>query len=178
MHAAGRAGRLGLPAVAFLTSASVDAVVLLGCRIEASGQRRAHAAAAHFLDSDARFLITSGGRRWAGHAEATALARIVEALGVEPEAVVTELCSLSTFENARYVVAGFERLGVRHAAIVTCDWHLPRALRCFRHFGASVVGVGAPSPPKDPLRRGLRSVREHLSFALDRTATLGLQAQR
>jgi uncharacterized SAM-binding protein YcdF (DUF218 family) len=138
--------------------------------------RRAHAAAEHFKRSDARLLITSGGRRWHGYAEAVALARVVESLGVDPTCIVTELCSLSTFENARYVVEAFKRLQVRRAAIVTCDWHLPRALRSFRHLGADVVGVPAPSLEKGPLRSTVRNQRERLSFTLDRTATLGLRA--
>ena len=162
-------------------SFSVDAVVLLGCRIEASGQpcaagmRRAQLAADTFLNSEAKWLIASGGRRWHGHAEATALSRVVQRLQVPECQVLTELCSLSTFENARYVTVCFQRLGVTRAAIVTCDWHLPRALRSFRCFGVDVTGVPALSPACGPVRRAARSLREQLSFTLDRSATLGLQ---
>ena len=163
------------------SDAPIDAVVLLGCRIEPNGQpcsaglRRAQAAADVFADSAAKWLIASGGRRWHGHAEAVALAAALEKQGVPSRRIVTELCSLSTLENARYVVESFERLDVRRAAIVTCDWHLPRALRCFHCFDVDVVGVPAQSPKRGALRSSLRALRERVSFALDRTATLGLQ---
>ncbi len=163
------------------SDAPIDAVVLLGCRIEPDGQpcaaglRRARAAANVFMDSAAKWLIASGGRRWHGHAEAIALAAALEKQGVPSRQIVTELCSLSTFENARYVAESFERLDVRRAAIVTCDWHLPRALRCFHCFDVDVVGIPAQSPKRGALRSFLRALRERVSFALDRTATLGLQ---
>lgn len=184
-YASRRAGATRPREISFVSQAvasrsdATDAVVLLGCRIDesgvpgAAGMRRARAAAAHFHASGARWMVICGGRRWGRHAEAIALARVVEGLGVPQERIVTELCSMSTFENARYAATWLERLEVGSAAVVTCDWHLPRALDSFRHFGVNAVGVAAPSPRRNVVAASWRSVRERLSFNLDRAATVG-----
>lgn len=150
-----------------------DALVLLGCRIGpgalpgGAAARRARAAARAWHERVAPIVIVSGGRRWAGVAESEALAAELERLGVAPAALVTELCSLSTHENARYSAEILQRRGARRAAIVTCDWHLPRALACFRALGVEAVGIAAPSPPTTLAVRARRAVSEWLGRWLD-----------
>ncbi|MEP7119871.1 MAG: YdcF family protein [Byssovorax sp.] len=125
----------------------VDALVLLGCRIGPTGRpmlaatRRAQAAARAYRDGVAPVIVVSGGRRWGPHAEATALAAELVLEGVPEAAIVAELCSLSTHENAVFSAAILRRLGARTAAVVTCWWHLPRALENFRAAGVEVLGI-------------------------------------
>jgi uncharacterized SAM-binding protein YcdF (DUF218 family) len=126
---------------------SADAIVLLGCRIGPSGRpllpamRRAETAARAYHRGVAPVLVVSGGRRWGEHAEATALARELGREGVPESAIVEELCSLSTHENAVFSAAILRRLGARRAAIVTCWWHMPRALANFRAAGVDAVAI-------------------------------------
>jgi uncharacterized SAM-binding protein YcdF (DUF218 family) len=118
-----------------------DAIVVLGCRIAPSGQlappaaRRAATAARGFLGGVAPRIVVSGGRRWGAQIEARAIRGALVRAGVPEGAVVEELCSLSTHENAVFSAAVLRGLGARHAAVVTCPWHMARALENFRAAG-------------------------------------------
>src|SRR5262249_345526 len=124
-----------------------DAIVVLGCRIAPSGRpaapaaRRAAPAARAYLAGAAPWVGRGGGGRWGGggRGEARAMGRAIQAAGVPASAIVEELCSLSTRENAVFSAAVLRRLGARRAAIVTCPWHMARALASFRAAGVSVV---------------------------------------
>jgi uncharacterized SAM-binding protein YcdF (DUF218 family) len=155
-----------------------DAIVVLGCRVLPSGRlsaeatARTEAAAAAYLAGKGRVVVASGGRRWGPHAEATRMkAALVEA-GVPPEAIVAELCSLSTFENAVFVAALLGRLGVRRAHVVTSDFHLRRALENFRALGVTATGLPSRVPRRSLARRAVLFVHERLSARLDRARHL------
>ncbi len=58
--------------------------------------------------------------------------------GVPAGVVIEEQCSLSTYENAIFSAAILARLGAEKAIVVTCPWHLPRALgRTFARPGST-----------------------------------------
>jgi uncharacterized SAM-binding protein YcdF (DUF218 family) len=118
----------------------------------------------------------SGGKRWHGVREADALRESLLRAGVPDSSIVVETRSLTTRQNARFVAELLRRRGLTRAGIVTCDWHLPRAIACFSHFGIDAVRVPVPSPPLPPLRRLRRQLREStsglLGRALDRLAAL------
>lgn len=157
----------------------LDALVLLGCRIgpggalSATAERRVEAAARAFAAGSARAVIVSGGRRWGGHAEAEVMADALVARGVPESKLVLELLSFSTCENARYSAEIAQRLGFTTLAVVTCDWHMPRALRAFDAAGIRARAVPARTPPASVAERLLRAGRESLSFWVDRFATWG-----
>jgi uncharacterized SAM-binding protein YcdF (DUF218 family) len=48
---------------------------------------------------------------------------------------VRERCSFSTRENARFTAGVLLRRGVAAAAVVTCGWHMPRAVALFARAG-------------------------------------------
>jgi uncharacterized SAM-binding protein YcdF (DUF218 family) len=141
-----------------------------------AARRRALAAARAYHRGAARVVIASGGRRWYGVSEAETLARELVLLSVPTSAVLLELASLSTCENARAVRDLCAPRGLSRVGVVTCDWHLPRALACFRAAGFEATGFAAPSPRPALLRRAQRRVRERVSFVLDRWATWGWSA--
>jgi cyclophilin family peptidyl-prolyl cis-trans isomerase/uncharacterized SAM-binding protein YcdF (DUF218 family) len=122
-----------------------------GGRLEGALGRRVEAAAAEYARRRERgeaagvLVVASGGRRWAGVVEADAMARELARRGVPPAVVVRERCSLSTRDNARFAVAALERRGIARATVVTCAWHLPRALALFRRAGVVADGLPAPS---------------------------------
>ncbi|MEB2310251.1 MAG: YdcF family protein [Sorangiineae bacterium] len=148
---------------------TADAIVLLGCRIEPGGEpgpaarRRAARAARAYREGVAPWVLVSGGRRWWGVPEADALARELERLDVPPELIVAERCSVTTSENARYSARLLLERRAERVALVTCDFHLPRALASFRAVGVDALGLPALSPPA-PLARALsRGARERVS---------------
>jgi len=124
-----------------------DAIVVLGCQIGPSGRpapaaaRRAAMGARAFLAGVAPRVVVSGGRRWGSHIEARALRHSLVGAGVPAAAVIEELCSLSTYENAIFSAAVLGRLGARRAAVVTCPWHMARALESFRAAGVEALAL-------------------------------------
>jgi uncharacterized SAM-binding protein YcdF (DUF218 family) len=142
-----------------------DALVVLGCRIAPSGRpappaaRRAATAATAFHAGVAPLVLVSGGRRWGSQIEARALRLALVRAGVPASAVVEELCSLSTYENAVFSAALLARLGARRAAVVTCPWHMARALQSFRTAGVEAIPL--PTPPAGIPRLRLLYLEAH-----------------
>ncbi|MGH7294058.1 MAG: YdcF family protein [Polyangiaceae bacterium] len=141
-----------------------DAIVVLGCRVafDREGRltgalgRRVRAAAGRYAEHAGvgTFVVASGGRRWEGEVEADAIAGELVALGVPDARIVRERCSLSTRENARFVAAALGRRGTERATVVTCSWHVERAVALFRSFGVDARGFGA-APAPAPLARAM-----------------------
>lgn len=151
----------------------LDALVVLGCRPTppdggALG-RRARAASAAFARGAARRVLASGGRRWRGRAESEYLAALLMELGVPKAAVECEYWSMSTAENAHFVAGLLLARGEHRVGVVTCAWHLERALACFAATGLSAVGIAAP----DTARGLLRRANERVSLPFDRWLTWG-----
>jgi uncharacterized SAM-binding protein YcdF (DUF218 family) len=154
-----------------------DALVLLGCRVTAEGlpgpaARRVTRAAAAYREGRAERIVVSGGRAWEGVVEADALAAELETAGVPRSALVLERTSRTTLENARLTAPILVQLGARRVGVVSCDWHLARALWCFRRAGITAEPVPAPSPALPPLRRSLRGAKERGAWLLDRAVAL------
>jgi uncharacterized SAM-binding protein YcdF (DUF218 family) len=153
-----------------------DAIVVLGCRIGPSGRpapaaaRRAAAGASAYLAGVAPRVVVSGGRRWGSHIEARALGHAVIRAGVPEAAVFEELCSLSTHENAVFSAAILARLGARRAAVVTCPWHMARALQSFRAAGLEVLPIPTGVTEIPRAQRLYLEVHERVCSALDTRA--------
>ena len=154
-------------------SVRADAIVVLGCRIAVSGRlcppaaRRAAAAAAAYRDGVAPLVVASGGKRWGSQIEARAFGRALVEAGVPARAIVEELVSLSTVENAVCSAALLRRLGAKRAAIVTCSWHMHRALEAFRKAGVEVTGIPAPAGDLSLRRRLYLGAHELVAGLLD-----------
>jgi uncharacterized SAM-binding protein YcdF (DUF218 family) len=151
-----------------------DAIVVLGCRVpqEAEGalRRRADTAARAFHDTGAECVIASGGRRWQGVPEASALRDLLVARGVPAARVVRELWSLSTIENACYTTELLRAASLHRIALVTCDWHMHRALACFVACGVEPAPFASESPPEAPFARRARALAEDVRTWVARTS--------
>lgn len=154
--------------------------MLLGCRIGPDGalsqtaERRVEAAARALAAGSAPRVIVSGGRRWNGHAEAEVMSEALRARGVPGDALLLELLSLSTCENARFSAALAREHGFGELGVVTCDWHMRRAVAAFAHAGLVVQPFPARTPPAAVHTRIARAGREQVSSWVDRLATWGV----
>jgi uncharacterized SAM-binding protein YcdF (DUF218 family) len=157
-----------------VVSARSDAIVVLGCRVSkgASGalQRRAETAARAFREQGPKWVIASGGRRWQGLPEATALRDLLVARGVPGERIVRELWSLTTIENASYTSELLRTASVQRVSLVTCDWHMPRALACFAACGLTPSPLASPSPREGALASRRRHLLERARTWIARTS--------
>ena len=158
---------------------SVDAIVVLGCRIAPGGKpagaslRRVRGAAAAYRSGVAPWVVASGGKCWHGVAEADAFRAELMAEQVPGDRVLTELSSMTTRGTADCVAELFRARQWQRAALVTCDWHLPRAERCFVEAGIECVLVPAESPEVSSWYRKWRGFRERASYWLDRGSRFG-----
>ena len=157
----------------------LDAIVVLGCRVgpesalRGAAARRVERAAAAFRAGVAPIVITSGGKRWRGVAEGLAFkARLVE-LGVPEAQVLTELQSWNTRQNARYSSELCRARGFARVGVVTCEWHMPRALAAFRHFGVPGEALPARSPGDTRSQRAGELLRRWVDRVVLRLAGAG-----
>ena len=114
-------------------------------------------------------IVVTGGSVRGGVVEADALAAELVRRGVPESALLLERKARSTRQNARYTARLVEPLGVRRVGLVSCDFHLPRALFCFRRVGFEAEPVAATTPPLPFGRRTLRQLTELGSWVLDLT---------
>jgi uncharacterized SAM-binding protein YcdF (DUF218 family) len=147
---------------------TLDAIVVLGCRVtrgplHGAAARRVRRAAEAWAGQGRPWVIASGGRRWSGLSEADAYAAALVARGVASGRILRELCSLSTSENAFYSAKLLRQLGVTRPGVVTCDFHIRRALGCFRAAGLDPVPVPVQSPDRSWPRWLTRTARERAS---------------
>jgi cyclophilin family peptidyl-prolyl cis-trans isomerase/uncharacterized SAM-binding protein YcdF (DUF218 family) len=154
-----------------------EAVVVLGCRIASTmgkplvgaAGRRARAAAEIARARGAELVVAAGGRSWLDRrVEADALAEELVKEGVDANVIVRERASRNTRENARFTARLLEAQGVKEIALVTCDWHLPRATALFRNEGFEVDPIPVPPGPSTLRVRAYRVVRERIATRLDR----------
>ncbi|HMI93529.1 MAG TPA: YdcF family protein, partial [Polyangiales bacterium] len=155
-----------------------DVIVVLGCRIGQDGLpsppalRRVQRAASAFRERPTARIVVAGGRRWHGVSEADAISRVLIEQGVPEQAIAQENWSLSTLENARYVAHLLQGSGCRQVYVVTCDWHMARALHCFRLVGFTAEALPARSPRVGVVQHGLRAALEWTRVRLTRVPPL------
>jgi uncharacterized SAM-binding protein YcdF (DUF218 family) len=150
-----------------------DAIVVLGCRVHPGGSlrgalaRRVERAARAYREGQAPRVIVSGGRVWDELVEADVMAQGLEALGVPADCIVRERCSMNTRDNARFAARLLHRFGLEHVAVVSCHWHLTRALLLFHREGIQAEGLGAEPGDATAWQRLYWSARERVCMRLD-----------
>ena len=116
-------------------------------------------------------VVVSGGRRWHGCVEADVMRDALVALGVPDSAIIREMSSLNTAQNAAYVTRLSLLRGWRHLAIVTCHWHLPRAVSdfqtCCGPHGIKITAIAAASGSSSLVDRVHRAAKEAVCLRLD-----------
>lgn len=128
---------------------SVDAVVVLGAALTAEGrptpalERRVRHGVRMLERHPGAILVMSGGGR-GPRPEAEAMAEMAMASGVASDAVLREIESTRTLENAAFTMHLLAERKIERIALVTDPHHMPRALRCFRRFGIAAHGEAVP----------------------------------
>jgi uncharacterized SAM-binding protein YcdF (DUF218 family) len=154
-------------------------LVLLGCRVigpaalSPTSARRAERALKAFRAGVSGHILTCGGKAWAGVREADALGAYLVERGVPAHAIERERWSRSTRQNAHYAAQLLLPRGVRRIGLVTCDWHLPRALKSFEGAGFEVEAIPAFTPAAAMGHELKRAVRERVALAVDALLTRG-----
>jgi uncharacterized SAM-binding protein YcdF (DUF218 family) len=77
---------------------------------------------------------------------------------------------MTTYENAIFSAALLRGLEGRRAAVVTCPWHMPRALRNFQDAGIEACGLPTPGGTDRLLIRAYLGCHELASGWFDRRA--------
>lgn len=154
-------------------------LVLLGCRVvgpaalSPPAQRRALRAAEALQSGLTQHILACGGKAWNGVRECDALCAFLLERGAAESALERESHSLSTRQNAHYAARLLLPRGISRVWLVTCDWHMPRALRCFAGAGFRAEPLPALSPPIALGATWLRAGRERACLWLDTLATRG-----
>ena len=164
---------------------ALDAIVVLGCRSGERGQlfgsarRRVERAARAYTDGVAPLVIASGGKVWFGLTEADAFAARLIELGVPASQIVRERRSQTTRGNAGEVAQIVRERGLGKIAVVTCDWHMRRAVSAFARHSLTVEALPAPAlePGKTRVYRFLleraRQLADSAAVKLERIARTG-----
>jgi uncharacterized SAM-binding protein YcdF (DUF218 family) len=155
-----------------LRRVTFDALIVLGCRVSTgplahAALRRAERAALAYHEQGAELVIACGGKSWQGVVEAEAFARDLARRGVPEARLLLERESMTTRGNARGTARLLQGRSAARLGLVTCDWHMPRALRLFACFGLCATPLPATSPA-GPLHVTLtRQARETASQLFD-----------
>jgi uncharacterized SAM-binding protein YcdF (DUF218 family) len=152
-----------------------EAIVILGGRVRFGADGRLEGALARRCARGAELhrarrgaiVVACGGCVWGDIVEADAIADEIVARGVPREHVVRERMSVSTRDNARFAAIALAKRGIDRAAIVTCDWHLPRAIRAFEKEGLVVSGHPVASAKMGFMRSAYRTIRERVAARID-----------
>ena len=119
-----------------------DAIVVLGCRGPAALRRRLEIGIRLFEVGAAPLLVLSGGGS-GPVPEAELMRRAAIADGVPPTALLIDIVSRDTFENARETARLLSARGLRSVLLVSDRVHLPRAALLFRLAGLRIAGRAA-----------------------------------
>ena len=103
-------------------------IVLSGGRRD----ERVRQAADLYHQGYAPLVLLSGGEEMAGISVPEMLRRQALALGIPPDALLSEPDSTSTAQQARYLRPLLEPRGIRRAIVVTSSYHTRRTRRLFR----------------------------------------------
>jgi uncharacterized SAM-binding protein YcdF (DUF218 family) len=127
-----------------------DAIIVLGATVDSDGtpsptllSRITEGVREYERGMAPHVIVTGGGQH--GRVQAEIMARLVEAQGVPPSAVIAEPHAEDTIENACYSARIMKEQGWKSAEVVTTASHLPRTGIIFNRLPISWRGHAAPS---------------------------------
>jgi len=117
------------------TPVDSDIIVVLG----GDGRPRAEQAAALWRDGKAPLVLATG------YGDCDFVQRTLIAAGVDPQAVITECSSRTTWDNATFSQPVLADLRVNRAILVTSWFHSKRAVKRFRSFMPTIQWISVPT---------------------------------
>lgn len=154
--------------------AKADAIVVLGCALEADDEpghslaSRTRHAVALWQAKRAPVLLFTGHDENFQPSQAQAAAHLAQRLGVPADAMLTEDASRDTWQNAQFSAAMLKQRGWHNIVLVSDPGHLWRARQDFRHFGLQVAVSGALESDAAGMQlRVVKACREVLSVVRD-----------
>ena len=145
---------------------AVEAVIppRLGIDLGAAADRVLYAAQLYGAGKVELIIACGGHLPWMreSSAEAPAMAELLRAWGVPDEAILLEMESRNTYENALHSKRLLQTNGLKQVLLVTSALHMPRALALFRASGIDAV----PAPTDfEVVDRGDRTLMSWLPDA-------------
>jgi uncharacterized SAM-binding protein YcdF (DUF218 family) len=150
--------------------------------LQASADRVLYAARLYRAGKAPLVIVTGGNLPWQneGRAEAYLVAELLSEWQVPTTAIVAELKSRTTYENAHFTKALLKALGIDQVLLVTSALHMPRALATFR--AAGIQAIPAPTdyevvdrqmttllewlPDAEALAGSTRALKEYLGLGV------------
>lgn len=140
-----------------------DAIIVAGCPVRADGRptetlrRRVDKAVSLWVEKRAPVIVFTGGMGVSPPEEARAAAHYAqESLGLPPEAILMELHSQNTLDNARLSASLFPF--IQQIIVVSDSYHIFRAECIFGRYFSRVCGAGVTPPSWTRLKFSLREV--------------------
>jgi len=139
-----------------------DAIIVLGTPADSDGNpsptmlERVTEGVREYRRGVASHLIVTGAAAHNKFVEAEAMARVAEAQGVPPAAILKEPNALDTIQNACYSARILKTHGWHSAEVVSSPAHLPRAAMIFAHLASS-------NPDRDSLEWRMHATQENLA---------------
>lgn len=182
------------PALPVADAPDADAIVLLGGSLGAAlpprrapdfsdaSDRVIHAWRLYRAGKAPRIVLTGGKLPWTeGEPEAERLATVLQELGVPRSALLLDVASRNTAENAQFTAALFATHGLADGLLVTSAGHMPRSVAVFAKAGVAVTPMPTDFrvvdddrtlfdwlPDVEALQLSTYAVRERLGFLLYR----------
>jgi SanA protein len=107
---------------------------------------RITAAADLFKRGKVRHLLVSGDNRSPYYNEPRDMRDALIARGVPSSAITCDFAGLRTLDS---VVRAKDVFGLKHCAIISDGWHVPRALFIARKIGLDGIGIASPDVPME-----------------------------
>lgn len=131
--------------------AKSDVIIVLGCQIwgrepSPSLEYRLQQALDLYREKYGEYIIVSGGK---GKDEETFESEVMKTWlakkGVEPDRIIEERESTSTYENLKFSKEIMDARSFKSAVVVTNDFHLFRSVKIAKKLGIQATGSAAPS---------------------------------
>lgn len=94
----------------------------------------------------APYIVLSGAALDGSISEARMMANALQQKGIPKQALILEVASHTTYQNAQYTRRTLDEHGFNQVLLVTSALHMPRAMAVFRKQG--IMAIAAPSAPQ------------------------------
>ena len=146
-----------------------DAIVVLGAQVKADGS----------LSVQLNCTVVVCGGRGGNEPvpESEAMRAYLEERGIPADQIVEDDTSTSTQENLRNAAELLKGKQVQQVAIVTSDYHVPRALAMAKDQGLNATGISSPTLPEYWLKNHGRETLGWMKYLLQKYLHLPLERE-